>query len=67
GAREAEQAYWELGYRGESRSIQSSDEVRRRRLVPMVLAEMRRRARVCDRSGHAGELSGVIPARPEAR
>lgn len=46
GAREAEQAYWEFGYRGESRSVQSSDEVRRRRLVPMILSEMRRRSRM---------------------
>ena len=45
GAREAEQAYWELGYTGKSRSVQSSDEVRRRRLVPMILSEMRQRAR----------------------
>ncbi|MGH9398145.1 MAG: hypothetical protein ACRD18_14995 [Terriglobia bacterium] len=44
GAREAEQAYWELGYLGKSRSVQSSDEARRRRLVPMILSEMRQRA-----------------------
>jgi len=45
GAREAEQAYWELGYRGQPRSLLSNDEVRRHRLIPMILAEMRRRAR----------------------
>lgn len=46
GAREAEQAYWEMGYSGASRAVQSSDELRRRRLIPMILAEMRRRARL---------------------
>lgn len=45
GAREAEQAYWELGYRGQSRFLLSSDEIRRRRLIPMILSEVRRRAR----------------------
>lgn len=44
GAREAEQAYWEMGYRGESRSLQSNDEIRQRRLIPMILSEMRQRA-----------------------
>jgi hypothetical protein len=43
GAREAEQAYWELGYLGGSRSTASSDELRRRRLIPVILREMRRR------------------------
>lgn len=43
GAREAEQAYWELGYRGEARSVLSNDELRRRRLIPMILSEMRQR------------------------
>lgn len=46
GAREAEQAYWEMGYRGESRSLQSSDGIRQRRLIPMILSEMRQRAYV---------------------
>lgn len=45
GARDAEQAYWELGYCGVSRAVQSNDEVRRRRLIPMILSEMRQRAR----------------------
>jgi hypothetical protein len=48
GAIEAEQAYWELGYLGRSRSAQSSDELRRRRLIPLILSEMRRRQRVRD-------------------
>jgi hypothetical protein len=43
GAREAEQAYWELGYFGTPRSVASSDELRRRRLIPMVLSEIRQR------------------------
>ncbi|MGH9771156.1 MAG: hypothetical protein ACRD4Q_05590 [Candidatus Acidiferrales bacterium] len=46
GAREAEQSYWELGYRGQPRSLLSSDELRRRRLVPMIQAELRQRAAV---------------------
>jgi hypothetical protein len=45
GAREAEQAYWEFGYISGSRSILSSDELRRRRLIPLILSEMRRRHR----------------------
>jgi hypothetical protein len=45
GAREAEQAYWEFGYIGGSRSCRSSDELRRRRLIPLILSEMRRRFR----------------------
>ncbi len=45
GAREAEQAYWELGYLGESRSLRSSDEIRRHRLIPMILSEIRQRSR----------------------
>jgi hypothetical protein len=45
GSREAEQAYWELGYITGSRSILSSDELRRRRLIPLILSEMRRRHR----------------------
>lgn len=60
GAREAEQAYWEFGYRGESRSVQSSDEVRRRRLVPMILSEMRRRSRM--RSATAETLRMTEPS-----
>ena len=47
GAREAEQAYWELGYVGGSRFTASSDEIRRRRLIPMILYEMRRRRNEC--------------------
>jgi hypothetical protein len=43
GAREAEQAYWEFGYVGGSRSTASSDELRRRRLIPLIRCEMRRR------------------------
>jgi hypothetical protein len=45
GSREAEQAYWQFGYIKGSRSILSSDELRRRRLVPLILGEMRRRHR----------------------
>jgi len=45
GSREAEQAYWELGYIRGSRSILSSDKLRRRRLIPLILGEMRRRHR----------------------
>lgn len=45
GAKEAEQAYWELGYRGQPRALLSSDEMRRRRLIPMILSEVRRRER----------------------
>ncbi|MGH9445189.1 MAG: hypothetical protein ACRD3O_05620 [Terriglobia bacterium] len=49
GAHDAEQAYWELGYFGQTRSVQSSDELRRRRLIPLILSEMRQRqeARIC--------------------
>ena len=45
GAKEAEQAYWELGHRGHPRGLLSSDEMRRRRLIPMILSEVRRRER----------------------
>jgi hypothetical protein len=64
GAREAEQAYWELGYRGESRSVQSSDEIRRRRLIPMIRSEMwqRERARI-----HPGEVREFVEGLPEMR
>lgn len=48
GAKEAEQAYWELGYLGESRAMQSSEEIRRRRLTPMILSEMRQRAQAAE-------------------
>lgn len=53
GAREAEQAYWELGYCGVSRAVQSNDEVRRQRLIPMILSEMRQRAQA---RASAGQL-----------
>lgn len=56
GAREAEQAYWEMGYRGESRALQSNDEIRQRRLIPMILSEMRQRA-------HARAARAVQPER----
>ena len=45
GAKEAEMAYWELGYVGGSRLHKSSDELRRRRLIPMVRAVIRARDR----------------------
>lgn len=65
GAREAEQAYWEFGYRGESRSVQSSDEIRRRRLIPMILSEMRRRSRSYDRMRQTQQAAeGLLAPRP---
>jgi hypothetical protein len=48
GARETEQAYWELGYLGGERSTKSNDEIRRRRLIPLILSEIRRRQRARD-------------------
>lgn len=45
GAREAEMAFWELGYAGSSRLADSNDELRRRRVIPMIKAEMRHRER----------------------
>lgn len=45
GARDAEQAYWELGYQHGFRPAQSSDELRLRRLIPMILSEMWQRSR----------------------
>lgn len=45
GARDAEQAYWELGYQHGFRPAQSSDELRLRRLIPMILSEIRQRSR----------------------
>jgi hypothetical protein len=45
GAREAEMAFWELGYAGSSRLAESNDELRRRRVIPMIKAEMRYRER----------------------
>ncbi|MGH9449322.1 MAG: hypothetical protein ACRD11_02165 [Terriglobia bacterium] len=57
GAREAEQAYWEMGYLGESRSVQSSDDSRRHRLIPMILSEMRQRAHARNRVADTQALS----------
>ncbi|MGH9430573.1 MAG: hypothetical protein ACRD3T_03440 [Terriglobia bacterium] len=45
GAKQAEMAFWELGYVGGSRLHRSSDELRRRRLIPMIRAVMRARER----------------------
>jgi hypothetical protein len=45
GAKDAEMAFWELGYVGGSRLHKSSDELRRRRLIPMIRAVMRARER----------------------
>ena len=48
GAKEAEMAFWELGYVGGSRLHKSSDELRCRRLIPMIRAVIRAR----DRAAH---------------
>jgi hypothetical protein len=48
GAREAEWAYYRLGLVRRAR-LDTSDETRRRRLIPMVLAEIQRRASKKDR------------------
>ncbi|GEM_PF-1119950 len=45
GAKETEMAFWELGYVGGSRLHKSSDELRRRRLIPMIRAVIRARDR----------------------
>jgi len=45
GAKEAEMAFWELGYVGGSRLHKSSDDLRRRRLIPMIRAVIRARDR----------------------
>jgi len=45
GASSAERAYQDLGYIGKTR-VPSADEVRRRRLVPLVKAEIWRRERI---------------------
>lgn len=67
GAREAEQAFWEFGYRGESRSVESSDDIRRRRLIPMILSEMRQRARARATSGQLMEsIEGLSEIRYES-
>ncbi len=64
GAREAEQAYWELGYIGASRFVASSDELRRRRLVPMILSEIRQRERS---KGSLGQIQTESYARLHPR
>ncbi|MGH9378213.1 MAG: hypothetical protein ACRD1I_05380 [Terriglobia bacterium] len=67
GAREAEQAFWESGYRGESRSVESSDDIRRRRLIPMILSEMRQRARARATGGQLMEsIEGLSEIRYES-
>ncbi len=53
GAIEAEQAYWELGYLGQSRSAKSSDDLRRRRLIPLILSELRQRQRARNLGSHS--------------
>lgn len=62
GAREAEQAYWELGYQNGYRPMESSDGMRRRRLIPMILSELRRRERAAalQESGKTDALAGII-------
>jgi hypothetical protein len=66
GAREAEQAYWELGYVAGSRSTASSDELRCRRLIPLILCEMMRRrhqARALVTNEASGADSNATPLR----
>lgn len=60
GAPEAERAFYHLGLIAKRRSL-SSDELRRRRLIPMVLAEQRRRSRLRARA-LAPPLSASTPA-----
>ncbi len=48
GANEAERAYYHMGYVGKSGFFSSRDAERRRRLIPLVRAEMRRRERQRD-------------------
>lgn len=57
GAREAEWAYYRLGLI-RRRALDTSDETRRRRLIPMVLAEIERRAPKNDRPARV-RLSGT--------
>ncbi len=59
GAQEAEQAYWELGYKGAPRQEFSDDDLRRRRLIPMILSEMRRRALLRATSPEESEREGL--------
>ena len=56
GASEAEWAYYRLGLIRPA-GPGSSDDVRRRRLIPMVLAEMERRARKWEQPGVAPALA----------
>lgn len=67
GAREAEQAYWEFGYVGGSRSASSNDEIRRRRLIPLILHEMRRRRRAGSVATYAAlNLDRTADASPDS-
>ena len=62
GASEAEWAYYRLGLIGRAGSKISSDGLRRRRLIPMVQAEIERRARrkdaVAERALSGTEVAG---------
>ncbi|MGH9327514.1 MAG: hypothetical protein ACRD2B_12645 [Terriglobia bacterium] len=64
GARDAEQAYWELGYQHGYRPAQSSDELRLRRLIPMILSEIRQRSR--PKMNRAKEAQGVASVSEKA-
>lgn len=69
GAREAEQAYWELGYYGSARSTASNDELRRRRLIPLILSEMRRRQHAAVAAATqrlSNDLQSLAPEAPNA-
>lgn len=63
GAPEAEKAFYDLGLIGKRRRL-SSDELRRRRLIPMVLAEQHRRSRV--RARALEQPTGPWVSAPEA-
>lgn len=63
GAREAEQAFWELGFKGPERVCESSDPLRRRRLLPMILSELRRREMARTVSREMASIPGELVAR----
>ena len=62
GASAAERAYQDMGYVGKTR-VPSADDVRRRRLVPLVKAEIRRRDRTRAERSEAAAMAGVTIGR----
>lgn len=66
GAREAERAYYRLGLVRRA-GLDASDETRRRRLIPMVLAEIERRAGKKDRPARVRSSGTASAERRGAR